>query len=63
MKFIGYASTNIVGSQVEEEFEIDDEELEGLEPGSLEYDKVVESAYQDVLSELIEMWWEPVEDE
>jgi hypothetical protein len=57
-KFIAHASTNIVGSGVSAEFEVDDCDLEGL--SEMDRDNLISEVMRDVLYGLVEMYYEEV---
>lgn len=53
--FTGYAETRYVGSRATVDFEVPDEELEGLE--GLEHDNVVQEYFDDFVGDLIDTGW------
>lgn len=60
-KFMFCVSTNLVGSEIEEVYEIPDDELEGLTED--EKKRVVQEHYDDWLGNHAEFsWWEVDED-
>jgi hypothetical protein len=60
MKVTVYVSTGFVGSRREEEIEIDDEDIAGMT--EQERDDYIDDQAREVLWELINWGWEPVEE-
>lgn len=61
MKFTAYAQTNLVGSRVEAEFEIDDDALEGMsddERDEFLHDQAMEAVFE---RGLVEIYYEEAE--
>lgn len=61
MKIRVKVSTNKVGSEDEDTFEIADDELEGLSED--DRNKAIEETAQQVMFEMIDWYWEPVDEE
>lgn len=59
-KFIAYVHTNRVGSTCEDDFEIPDEELEGL--NEAERESLISDYARDAIANLYEWGWKSAEE-
>lgn len=60
-KFIAWVSTFVSGSECRDEFEIEDEELEGLT--EVEQEEYITDVARDVINNLYEWGWKPIHDD